>query len=109
MRRPLAGVVQCIGIYNTLWTDSEQQNWRWGSKHPVLSTVQVHYDPTGRSGSTVFFAGEAVEDTYPWKDAAGAAFVLLISLFCFISARSDLAKAERGEFEFGDDVEPQTD
>jgi hypothetical protein len=102
MRRTVRGVVQCLGIYNTRWTDSEQLNWQWGSKHRLLSTVQVHYDPTGKSGSTVFFVGEPINDAYPWTDIAGCGFLLFLSFLCFMAARSNLRKAEQWESDSGD-------
>ena len=105
MRRTIGGVVQCVGTYKTVWTDSQQENWRWGSSHPVLSRVQVHYDPSGKSGSMVFFAGEALKNTYPWNDIAGVAFTFMLAILCFISARSDVAEAERLESEYGEEAD----
>ena len=102
MRRSMSGVPQCIGIYNTVWTDSAKENWRWGSRHHILSTVQVHYDPTGKSGSEVFFAGESTRDIYPWGYIGRGLFALFLSVLCVLCARSAISKAQRWESEFPD-------
>lgn len=100
MRTTFRGVAGCFGTYNTVWTDSAKENWEWGSRHPVLSTVQVHYDPTGKSGSVVFFAGEPWADAYPWREYIFGLFMVFMSFLCFLAARSATAKAEMGESGF---------
>jgi hypothetical protein len=97
MRRSIRGAVECVGIYETVWSTSEERNWQWGSKHQLLSTVQVRYDPTGNSGATVFCVGEPLRDGHAWTDIAGLCFMLALSLVCFISAKAEITKADRWE------------
>lgn len=85
----------CIGLYTTLEADSPATAWRWGSRHPILSTVQVRYDPSGAAGNRVFFIGEPIKHIYPWRQIAVAAAIFSFAVFLFVVAARTNAKADK--------------
>lgn len=87
----------CTGLYATLETDSPAAAWRRGSRHPILSTVQVHYDASGASGNRVLFVGESAKDTYPWRELAVAAGIFAFALLLFFVSVRTNAKADKWE------------
>jgi hypothetical protein len=58
------GPTRCVGTFNTL-EGSRMDAYEWTRRHPVRSSVQVHYEP---HGTGVRFAGESISNTYPWKN-----------------------------------------
>lgn len=87
----------CIGLYSTRETDSPAAAWRWGSRHPILSTVPVHYDPSGAAGNSVVFVGESAKNTYPWREIGVAAAIFAFAVLLFIVAARTNAKADKWE------------
>jgi hypothetical protein len=60
----------CAGIYRTIGTKSSADAWQWGSRHPILSRVQVHYDPNGGLGNRVFFAANLPTASIPGRESS---------------------------------------
>jgi hypothetical protein len=97
MRTSDHGSALCAGTYRSMETKSAADAWKWGSRHPILSSVKVHYSPKGEAGNRVFFAGEPASRTYPWKEIFGVFVMMLITGLLFAVAAKQEKRADRLE------------
>jgi hypothetical protein len=88
---------ECVGLYRTIEAKSASDNWQWGSRHPIHTKVQVHYDPKGGLGNQVFFAGEGFHRVYPWTGIWGVFVMGILTGIMFVVAAGQARRADRLE------------